>query len=162
MRIRVILLSHLRATQLLKQVNKRLIWSPGRVPKPHFTCSVRRKVGVTWPSIERCPNFPRCGNNQFGMQQPPVASSAATGCANRDLDFVSQGVRNLLERASQPKLRCRTRRMHSDSPQLMRDYQIWQQTTTPRYRVDNLKAFIPFLALSFDLRHDILFKSKRA
>src|SRR5208283_3574385 len=149
MRIRVILLSHLRATQLLKQVNKRLIWSPGRVPKPHFTCSVRRKVGVTWPSIERCPNFPRCGNNQFGMQQPSVASSAATGCANRDLDFVSQRVRNLFEGAIQPKLRYRARRMHSDPPQPMRDYQVRQQIMTPSYRVEYLNAFVPFLAFSF-------------
>jgi hypothetical protein len=96
------------------------------------------------------------------MQQAPVAASAATGCANRDLDFVSQAAHNLFERASQPKVRRRARRMHSDPPQRTRDCQVRQKITTPRYRVDDLKAFVLLFSLSFELCRDVLDETKRA
>src|SRR6266850_2709329 len=96
------------------------------------------------------------------MQQPSVAGSAATGCANRDLDFVSQAVRNLFERASQPEVRRRARRMHSDPPQRTRDYQVRQKITTPRYRVDDLEALVLRFSLSFELCRDILSETKGA
>src|SRR6266850_6936844 len=96
------------------------------------------------------------------MQQPSVAGSAATGCANRDLDFVSQAVRNLFERASQPEVRRRARRMHSDPPQRARDCQVRQKITTPRYRVDDLEALVLLSSLSFELCRDILSETKTA
>src|SRR6266850_468443 len=96
------------------------------------------------------------------MQQPSVAGSAATGCANRDLHFVSQAACNLFERASQPEVRRRARRMHSDPLQRTRDYQVRQKITTPRYRVDDLEALVLRFSLSFELCRDILSETKGA
>src|SRR5216683_1664857 len=96
------------------------------------------------------------------MQETPVAGSAATGCANRDLDFISQAARNLFERASQPELRRRARRMHSDPPQRTRDCQVRQKITAPRYRVDDFEALVLFLSFSFELSRDILSETKSA
>src|SRR5882672_12920741 len=96
------------------------------------------------------------------MQQPSVAGSAATGCADRDLDFVSQAARNFFERTSKPEVRRRARRMHSDPPQRTRDCQLRQKITTPRYRVDDLEALVLFLSFSFELSRDILSETKSA
>src|SRR6266478_2714395 len=96
------------------------------------------------------------------MQQPSVASSAAAGCANRDLDFVSQAARNLFERASQPEVRRRARWMHSNPPQLTRDCQVRQKITTPRYRVDDPEALVLLFSLSFELCRDIFSETKGA
>src|SRR5882757_816076 len=96
------------------------------------------------------------------MQQPSVASSAAAGCADRDLDFVSQVARNLFERVSQTEVRRRARRMHCDSRQRARDCQVRQKVTTPRDRVDDLEALVLLSLLSFELRRDILFETKTA
>src|SRR5713101_6984009 len=96
------------------------------------------------------------------MQQPSVAGSAATGCTNRDLHFVSQAARNLFERASQPEVRRRARRMQSDPLQRPRDCQVREKITTPRYRVDDLEALVLLFSLSFELCHDILSETKGA
>src|SRR6266481_9239667 len=96
------------------------------------------------------------------MQKSSVASSAAAGCANRDLDFVSQAARNLFERASQPEVRRRARRMHSDPPQRTGDCQVRQKITTPRYRVDDLEALVLRFLFTFELCLDILFETQTA
>src|SRR5882757_7380403 len=96
------------------------------------------------------------------MQQPAVAGSAATGCANRDLDFVSQVARDLLERGRQPEVRRRASRMHSDSPQRARDCQVRQKIPTPRNRIDDLEAFVLLFLLAFELSRNILFQTQTA
>jgi hypothetical protein len=96
------------------------------------------------------------------MQQPSVTGRAATGCADRDLDFVSQAARDLFERASKPEVCRRARRMHGDPPQRARDCQVRHKISARRYRVDNREALVLLFLLFFELRRDILFETKRA
>jgi len=76
------------------------------------------------------------------MQESPVAGGAATGRANRDLNFFGEAACDLFDRASQSEVRNRARWMDGYSPQLTRDWQAWKKITKPRDRVDDLETLI--------------------
>jgi hypothetical protein len=60
-------LARLRTTQFLEQENKRLIRSPGRMPKAHLTGSVRRNVGIGRASIQNGFDLAGRRDDEFGM-----------------------------------------------------------------------------------------------
>ena len=95
-------LARLGTTQFLEQENKRLIWSPGRMPKSHLARSVRRDVGLGRASIQNGFDLARRRDDEFGMQEAPIPGRTAAGRSDWHLDLIGQMCRDLLERSRCP------------------------------------------------------------
>src|ERR1700733_4316625 len=132
--------SRLRTPQFLEQENKRLIRSPGRVPKAHLTGSVRRNVGLRRMRIQNGFDLAGGRDNEFGMQQASVPGGTAAGRADWHLDVVGQMRRDLPERPGQFQMRDGAARVHGDPPELPPDRQLRKQVATPRNGGDDGQA----------------------
>src|SRR6266404_4071639 len=89
-------LARLRTAQFLEQENKRLVRSPGRVPKAHLTGSVRRNVGLGRLSIQNGLDLAGRRDHEFGMQETSIPRRAAARRADWHLDVIGQMRRDLL------------------------------------------------------------------
>src|SRR5258708_32377702 len=94
-------LTRLRTTQFLEQENKRLIRSPGRVPKAHLTGPVRRNVGLGRASIQD--GFDLAGRREdgFGMQGASVPGRTEAGGAGWHLSVMDTMRRDVLGHPAQ-------------------------------------------------------------
>src|ERR1700722_4813170 len=142
--------SRLRTTQFLEQENKRLIRSPGRVPKAHLTGSVRRNVGLGRMRIQNGFDLAGRRDDEFGMQEASIPGRTAAGRADWHLDLIGQMRRDLLERQSQFQMRDRAGRVHGDPPEFPPDRQLRKQVATPRNRVDDGETLVLGLGLGVE------------
>src|SRR6266404_3779352 len=143
-------LARLRTTQFLEQENKRLIRTPGRVPKAHLTGSVRRNVGLGRASIQDGFDLAGRRDDEFGMQEASVPGRTAAGRADWHLYVIGQMRRDLLERPGQFQVRDGAGWVHGDPPKLAPDRQLRKQVATPRDRVDDGQTLVLGLGLGVE------------